>query len=711
MAAKNILIIDDDKENYAMMKEVLEGGGYVVHVASNRIQATSEALALNPALIFVKAMLIDASGYEFIRDLRSNESLRDVPIVLLTEIEQKHDYRSMTTYKITETLKLPVDANMLLSKAKRYAGFSFPNRNAESAAAGKSSVSYRGFSITADESDETGVDGEAASKQAGVTGRVAAAGRGVRTSLSGNVVDNGQQKKVNGGAAVDTKSKGQGLYKFEITESAAAEDTAKLASGEAIQNAAGVGSSSDIKEGGAENNTDNNYRQRRGERSFLNLEPFVDDGNNADGREDLTKIEPDEEEFLGEVREHETSWKKTLLMPLILLVIVMGGAYYIFFFNSEEDKGIGLNKKIGILKDTKKYDEGFVTKKDSTNILVEEKKDVPATIDNHEKPKTEVKNILSVGNESSELKKDDTPAQKETPTASLPKEEKGGSEVKTLIPSKEKADAALGEDATGNLGQDDTNGLSGLDESSSDIFDDTEGSKDKAVTVPLEEKKSTDIAAKHEKPKDSVVKPDSSSGVSTKKEAVSAKVTEEKTPAVSSERALEPTNDKKEALKTVAKTTATDKKEDSKAVKEPVANKTLLKPEKATVKKESAKKAEVVASIQRSKSIASKPKSAAKITKKAAPVFDEPIDAEEKSSSTTGSYALQIGAFKDYENAQKAANIYKAQGYSTFIESVKLSKGEFQRVYVGKYSSRNEAISAKKKIKGSNSVEPIMRKF
>lgn len=118
MEGKNILVIDDDNNNTQQISEILRKEGYTVYSASTKIEALETALKVHPALALVKSMLIDSSGYEVIRDLRNEESLKNTPFIMLSDIEKKYDDRYRTIYKIVDTIKIPVEKSDLLLKVK-----------------------------------------------------------------------------------------------------------------------------------------------------------------------------------------------------------------------------------------------------------------------------------------------------------------------------------------------------------------------------------------------------------------------------------------------------------------------------------------------------------------------------------------------------------------------------------------------------------------
>lgn len=120
MAGKNILIVDDDNKAVRTMIGVLETKGYAVFASDSKGAAVELSQKIRPSLVFINAILSDASGLEVTRALRTLDFMKDVPIIMLTEIEEEFSDRYKSTYGIVSFLKKPIDAKDLLRKTALY---------------------------------------------------------------------------------------------------------------------------------------------------------------------------------------------------------------------------------------------------------------------------------------------------------------------------------------------------------------------------------------------------------------------------------------------------------------------------------------------------------------------------------------------------------------------------------------------------------------
>jgi DNA-binding response OmpR family regulator len=81
---KLILVVDDDPEIRELAVILLRGAGYHVRQAASGIEALSEARDSSPELVLLDVNLPDMDGWEVLRILRSDEDLRNLPVMMFT---------------------------------------------------------------------------------------------------------------------------------------------------------------------------------------------------------------------------------------------------------------------------------------------------------------------------------------------------------------------------------------------------------------------------------------------------------------------------------------------------------------------------------------------------------------------------------------------------------------------------------------------------
>jgi sigma-B regulation protein RsbU (phosphoserine phosphatase) len=87
---KTILIVDDAPENLDLLSGILKHT-YKVKVAKSGEHALKVIAKSAPDLILLDVMMPEMDGYEVCRQLKSDDSTKDIPIIFVTAMEQESD--------------------------------------------------------------------------------------------------------------------------------------------------------------------------------------------------------------------------------------------------------------------------------------------------------------------------------------------------------------------------------------------------------------------------------------------------------------------------------------------------------------------------------------------------------------------------------------------------------------------------------------------
>ena len=118
---RKILIVDDESDFVQMVKMRLESNGFEVETANDGVEGLKKAEAGNPALILLDVMMPGMDGMEVLKKLRSTESTRLTPVVMLTaKRESKFIFKSQDLLA-TDYLMKPCDSQELLATVRKYA--------------------------------------------------------------------------------------------------------------------------------------------------------------------------------------------------------------------------------------------------------------------------------------------------------------------------------------------------------------------------------------------------------------------------------------------------------------------------------------------------------------------------------------------------------------------------------------------------------------
>jgi len=86
----SILIVDDDDFNLNVLSEILKSE-YIIHKASRGWQAIELASSLSPDLILLDILMPDMSGFEVLEILKKSEATKNIPVVIITMLEDVED--------------------------------------------------------------------------------------------------------------------------------------------------------------------------------------------------------------------------------------------------------------------------------------------------------------------------------------------------------------------------------------------------------------------------------------------------------------------------------------------------------------------------------------------------------------------------------------------------------------------------------------------
>jgi len=112
-----VLVIEDDPGAVRLLRTYLEGEGYEVVVAPNGEAGIAAARASTPAAVILDVLLPGIDGWEVLRRLKADADLRDVPVVVVTVVDERNV--AMSLGAVDYFLK-PVRPEALLARLAQY---------------------------------------------------------------------------------------------------------------------------------------------------------------------------------------------------------------------------------------------------------------------------------------------------------------------------------------------------------------------------------------------------------------------------------------------------------------------------------------------------------------------------------------------------------------------------------------------------------------
>ncbi len=113
-SSRKILIVEDSPTQAEQLRHALEESGYTVTVAANGVQALAAARAAPPAVIISDIVMPEMDGYTLCRHLKADDALKQIPVVLVTELSGPHDIIRALECGADSVIRKPYDERYLL---------------------------------------------------------------------------------------------------------------------------------------------------------------------------------------------------------------------------------------------------------------------------------------------------------------------------------------------------------------------------------------------------------------------------------------------------------------------------------------------------------------------------------------------------------------------------------------------------------------------
>ena len=91
---KKVLVVDDDVDIRKVVSKLVEKSGYESIEAKNGVEGMGKVREHKPDLIILDMLMPKESGVRMYHELKTEESLKDIPVIVLSAIPKKSFLRS-----------------------------------------------------------------------------------------------------------------------------------------------------------------------------------------------------------------------------------------------------------------------------------------------------------------------------------------------------------------------------------------------------------------------------------------------------------------------------------------------------------------------------------------------------------------------------------------------------------------------------------------
>jgi CheY-like chemotaxis protein len=115
-----LLIIEDNEQNYYMMRFLLQKNGFTVIGAENGRLGIEMALSRKPLAILLDIQLPEMDGYAVAAELKKHDAMTDVPIIAVTSCAMAGDREQILAAGAAGYIEKPIDPETFVSEISRY---------------------------------------------------------------------------------------------------------------------------------------------------------------------------------------------------------------------------------------------------------------------------------------------------------------------------------------------------------------------------------------------------------------------------------------------------------------------------------------------------------------------------------------------------------------------------------------------------------------
>jgi len=118
LPSSTVLVVDDNPQNVELAQAYLEALNCTTHVAVDGVDALEKVAKVNPDLILLDIMMPRMSGFEVCRRLKADPATRDIPIIMVTALNELGDIERGVESGTDDFLTKPLNKLELVTRVK-----------------------------------------------------------------------------------------------------------------------------------------------------------------------------------------------------------------------------------------------------------------------------------------------------------------------------------------------------------------------------------------------------------------------------------------------------------------------------------------------------------------------------------------------------------------------------------------------------------------
>lgn len=118
VVASSVLVVDDNEQNLELIQAYLEDLGCRLRTARDGLEAIKAVEAEQPDLVLLDVMMPRMSGFQACSRIKANPQTRDIPVVMITALNEVGDVERAVESGADDFLTKPVNKLELLTRVR-----------------------------------------------------------------------------------------------------------------------------------------------------------------------------------------------------------------------------------------------------------------------------------------------------------------------------------------------------------------------------------------------------------------------------------------------------------------------------------------------------------------------------------------------------------------------------------------------------------------